>query len=700
MKFKILILLILVLMTSGCVYYNTFYNAEKYFNEAQEIELNDTNKPTNTAIQKYKKVIKKCGIVLEYYDGSKYADDALLLMAKSFFYIGRNFTQTISTLEDMIKFYPDSELVPEATLYIARAKYEFRQEKEAYDLLHEFLINNEFKDHHPEALQTLANYKLRENDYVQTNYYLNRLIEEYPDSDEYEEAYFLQGKSQNEAGVYDKSNEIFLKLLKSKVTRKTKYDAKYYISLNYLLLEEYQTAADYATKLLKDEYRENKISRIQLVQARSLAGLGSIDDAVVILEAIAEDNKRTSLSASAFYFLGEIYFHNLKEYPTAIEFYNKVKNENRDSEYLENSISQSAIASQIIQYYNPTSKISAEELINQQFKLAEFYIEYLQMPDSALIVYNDIIQQENRFRTAIDTLQIQLDSLVVIIDSLELADSLMQTIVIDSLLQTSIPDSLKNDAKEDIKAQKINLQTEYNSLKSLIQNAEENISLYQKEFIPFAKFTKLWLYKEVIIDSIEVDKIFNELQSDYPDNKYTYAAEQFLTGKDSIVIATRKHINETAQYTDAVNHIETQPEKTVESLLPIANNTQHEYRYKALYSLGYINYFLLADSLSAKPYFDSVLAYTENTIFKTEILKFYNGENFIKISRLPYIERMIQAELDKENAEQKKLEKLEEEKEKEENPEKGKNIEILPEEKKEDPEIKSPIKGLSNDQKG
>jgi len=700
MKFKILILLILVLMTSGCVYYNTFYNAEKYFNEAQEIELNDTNKPTNTAIQKYKKVIKKCGIVLEYYDGSKYADDALLLMAKSFFYIGRNFTQTISTLEDMIKFYPDSELVPEATLYIARAKYEFRQEKEAYDLLHEFLINNEFKDHHPEALQTLANYKLRENDYVQTNYYLNRLIEEYPDSDEYEEAYFLQGKSQNEAGVYDKSNEIFLKLLKSKVTRKTKYDAKYYIASNYLLLGEYQTAADYATKLLKDEYRENKISRIQLVQARSLAGLGSIDDAVAILEAIAEDNKRTSLSASAFYFLGEIYFHNLKEYPTAIEFYNKVKNENRDSEYLENSISQSAIASQIIQYYNPTSKISAEELINQQFKLAEFYIEYLQMPDSALIVYNDIIRQENRFRTAIDTLQIQLDSLVVIIDSLELADSLMQTIVIDSLLQTTIPDSSKNDAKEDIKTQKINLQTEYNSIKSLIRNAEENISLYQKEFIPFAKFTKLWLYKEVLIDSIEVNKIINELQSDYPDNKYTYAAEQFLAGKDSIVIATRKHINETAQYTDAVNHIETQPEKTVESLLPIANNTQHEYRYKALYSLGYINYFLLADSLSAKPYFDSVLAYAENTIFKTEILKFYNGENFIKISRLPYIEQMIQAELDKENAEQKKLEKLEEEKEKEENPEKGKNIEILPEEKKEDPEIKSPIKGLSNDQKG
>ena len=222
MKVQISVLLAILLIASGCVYYNTFYNAEKYFEEAQEIELNSSNRPTNNAIQKYKKVIKKCGIVLEYYEGSKYTDDALLLMAKSFFYIGRNYTQTISTLEDMIKFYPESELVAEAKLYIARANYEFNQEEKAYDLLHEFLLNNELKDHHPQALQILANYKLQENDYVQMDYYLNKLIEEYPDSDEYEEAFFLQGKSQNEAGFYAKSNKIFLKLLKSKVTRKTK----------------------------------------------------------------------------------------------------------------------------------------------------------------------------------------------------------------------------------------------------------------------------------------------------------------------------------------------------------------------------------------------------------------------------------------------------------------------------------------------
>jgi len=673
MKIKLLIILVLLLLLSGCVYYNTFYNAEKFFTEAQEMELNDDGRPKTNAIQKYNKVIKKCGIVLEYYEGSKYTDDALLLMAKSFFYIGRNYTQTISTLEDMIMFYPESELVPDAKLYIARAKYEFRQEEEAYDLLHEFLLNVDFKEHHPKALQILANYKLRENDNVQTDYYLNRIIEDYPESDEYEEAFFLQGKSQNEAGNYEKSNEIFFKLLKSKVTRKTKFDAKYYISLNYLLLNEFQLATDYATKLLKDEYRENKISRIRLIQARSYAELDNTNDAIAILEAITEDNKRSSLSASAFFFLGEIYFDKLKEYSTAIENYNKVKGEDRDSEYVEDAISQSVIASQIIQYYNPTSKISAEELINQQFKLAEFYIEYLGMPDSALIVYNDIIHQEDRFKIALDTLQTQLDSISIIIDSLVMADS---------LLQITTNDSTKLDEKEETEKRKINLQSEYDSISLLFENAEDNISLYQKEFIPFAKFTKLWLYKKVLTDSVEANSIYNELLTEYPENKYTYAAEQFLAGKDSIIITTKKYIYETTEYDYAISKLEIDPEQTIESLLPIANNIDHEYRYKALYGLGYINYFMLADSLSAKPYFDSVLAYPSNSEFKTEVSKFYDGENFIKISRLPFIEQMIQEELEKETSEQ-------EVEDKKENKEPEKSLV----EKKEEPENTSPAKG-------
>ena len=95
LKKYIFIIILSTLILSGCVYYNTFFNAKKYFTEAQDIGLKEDGKPTSNAINKYNKAIKKCGVVLSDYKDSKYADDALFLMARSLFYIGRNYTQAI-----------------------------------------------------------------------------------------------------------------------------------------------------------------------------------------------------------------------------------------------------------------------------------------------------------------------------------------------------------------------------------------------------------------------------------------------------------------------------------------------------------------------------------------------------------------------------------------------------------------------------
>ena len=224
-------------MITGCVYYNTFFNAEKYFEEANTMDLKDDGTPTANAIQKYNRVIQKCGVVLTDYKDSKYADDALFLMAKCFYYIGRNHTQAIKNFEELIEFYPESAFLPEAIIYIAKSKYDFRQKEEAYKLLQNFLLLDKYKEYHPQALQLLANYYLEEEDYVQTDFYLQKLIEKYPKAKEYETAFFLKGKAQYDAGNYKNSNNIFVSLLKSKVSRNIKYDARYYMALNFLLME-------------------------------------------------------------------------------------------------------------------------------------------------------------------------------------------------------------------------------------------------------------------------------------------------------------------------------------------------------------------------------------------------------------------------------------------------------------------------------
>ena len=64
---NVLILGILLLNIS-CVYYNTFYNAKKYFRDAEKVRLEneDRSLPAN-AQTSYAKVIDKCELVLEKY---------------------------------------------------------------------------------------------------------------------------------------------------------------------------------------------------------------------------------------------------------------------------------------------------------------------------------------------------------------------------------------------------------------------------------------------------------------------------------------------------------------------------------------------------------------------------------------------------------------------------------------------------------
>ena len=58
--------IVVIAATSSCVYYNTFYNAQKYFKDAEKIRLEneDRSLPVN-AQTAYTKVIEKCNVVLE-----------------------------------------------------------------------------------------------------------------------------------------------------------------------------------------------------------------------------------------------------------------------------------------------------------------------------------------------------------------------------------------------------------------------------------------------------------------------------------------------------------------------------------------------------------------------------------------------------------------------------------------------------------
>ncbi|MFN2432796.1 MAG: tol-pal system YbgF family protein [Gemmatimonadota bacterium] len=106
----------------GCVYFNTFYNAEKYYAEGEEL-VRDAPRGESlppSARTAFEKSIEKSSAVLAAHGDSKYADDALLLLAKAHHHLG-NHAEAAAALEVLLREHPESDLRDDAMLWLARA---------------------------------------------------------------------------------------------------------------------------------------------------------------------------------------------------------------------------------------------------------------------------------------------------------------------------------------------------------------------------------------------------------------------------------------------------------------------------------------------------------------------------------------------------------------------------------------------------
>ncbi len=607
MKLKIIRLTVVTLIIlSGCVYYNTFYNAKNYFEKAKAKSLKDNGRPTPQAISLYNKSMKKCGIILTDYKNSKYCDDALFLLAKCL-YNKQNYMLAKEQFENFLKKYPDNELCPEAILYSAKSDFFLGNKQEAYTKLQEFLLNDKMKKFHPKAYLTLSEYYFHDKLYNSAEKYLQDLIEKYPDSEEYEEAFFRLGEIYNIAEDYEKSSEEFSKFLKHRFSRNKKLDARYYIAFNNIMFDKADLALKQIKRLLKDEYREDKIPRIKLIEARANVKLGNYKLAETEFDNIIKNNPRKKIAASAAYFLGNMYFKNLHNYEKAITYFNKVKSNYKKSEYVTDALSKSTIASQILQYNSSENKnIDTEKLVNQSFKLADHYLNILNLPDSSLTVYNQIIENKNVMKAKIDSLETQISTLSDSTDSLQIA-------------------------RRD-------------SLESSLKKFSETFKLYNKRYVPFAYFLKLWIYKKVKNDSINSEKTFQILKTQFPNNKYFFAAQKIMKNQkvDEIISPQEKAL--ITKYDRIISDSSENPDSSIIKLKKLSVPEDSDLYRKKLFSLGFIYYYDLKDTSSAKPYFDSLLTEKSNDEYSEYIKKFYDGKSFTITDSLSYLNSLLRKE--------------------------------------------------------
>jgi TolA-binding protein len=672
----------LVLFLAGCSYDNSLYNARKYFNQAQARPLNPQGRPTPQAVDEYMKTITKCGFILTERPNSKEADDALFLLAKALFYRGNSQFQAKDQFQSLIRNFPDSPYIPEAVLYLAKTMRQVNESVEAENLLTAYIRNPKSEKQHPKAILLLADFAVQDKDNIKAQYWLERILTEFKGSVHAKEALFLLGVNLYEQQDYLNSLEQFRRVVSSRgMNRNVKLDSRLYLALNYLHLKELQKSLSIAKRLLRDEDRTDKIPAVRLVIGRILLAKNDETEAIEQLQSIIKANPRTASSAEAYFRLAEYYFYNKSDIQLAIENYNKAKTEFAASPFQPEANRKHAALLQIYQKANIKITDNPQLYVDTKVESAENYMLVMSMPDSAIVMLDNISLVPQGYRVAIDSLlsvktrlTLEIDSLSVLVDtvavSIELpdttavslenvvqysdslsasdtkhtatSDSISESEIVsgfpmrDSLdaetveenkVKTGIPETTKT-ATQNPNLTKLNqLQAELTQVDNLLKDNIEILSKFETEYIPYTKFVKATLIYKTDPESDILTQIYSDMETQFPENKYTLAMKLMLEGKLVRLIDTALEAEE-AELDFALSNIATEPDTSLFLLGRLAESTYPNIKDRAIFRLGWHYTFEEQDTTKAKEYLDEILKGDKTTDIAKLVLRFYSGKRF------------------------------------------------------------------------
>lgn len=311
---------------SGCVYWNTMYNAKKLFRDAEKQnnpEEGGTRMSANRRL--YEDAIAKAAKVVQKHPKSKYHDDALFLIGVSYFRID-NYSKSESALRELLAVHPKSDYVEESKLYLARCRMQLGDEQAAYRTFTELSTSARKPEWRAEASFQRGVYlaSIGANDSAVAVF--QEILDLYPNSKRAYSARLLAGEQ--------------LRLLKRPIEAMELYQP---LTVHKDPLIQYSAlvgigGAAYEADLLdsgiaifsmmaeNDTYADS-IGPVRLMLGDGLERRGDLDGAWRQYEQVAAALERTLWSATAYFNMAEIKQYQHNDLASAKSYYDRVREE-------------------------------------------------------------------------------------------------------------------------------------------------------------------------------------------------------------------------------------------------------------------------------------------------------------------------------------------------------------------------------------
>lgn len=329
-------------------YFNTFFNAKENYDEAYEdyvtrVLANYSERLDSIYIapslsqeskDKFNKAIEKASKVIQYHKSSAFMDQAVLLIGKSYFYLGdylkaeRKFSEFISKLSK-------STYIDEALLFHARTQLRLGNNEPALARLNDLIANSKDKAIVAAAYQSLAEHYINLKDYESSIKNYNKSIEYSNDNEFKAQMQFLIASvtaRQNQA----KGAAEFLKVLNYSASFELEFLARYNYVKNLIISNNLSGVIKLVDQLDID-YKDNPeyLPDISYLRAMYYGEKKNYKEAVKHYKEVIIKYPKSVASSDASYILGDYYENQKGDYITALWYYRYSGDENANGHYKE-----------------------------------------------------------------------------------------------------------------------------------------------------------------------------------------------------------------------------------------------------------------------------------------------------------------------------------------------------------------------------
>ena len=640
---RYLLILLLPVFIAGCgvwnnftTYFNLYYNTEHLFNDAEEDILAQRSDlfspiipPLNGATaQKLQKVIEKCSNILQFKSDSKYVDNALLMLGKTFYY-QQNYLKSERELNELLATQKDSDLRLEAQLWLGKCQMKqgntatglstlesvrkTAEENDDGDILESVLIE-ELKhkvatDDYEGAIQASQNFLKVSNDNIvsaKVAFELGKLYE-------------LVNEDESAAKAYDEVSD---------------YSPPYDLELNSKIAYgvalrkagHKKEALELFDNMSSEDKYKDAYDHIDYEKGITLDSLGNYTEALNVLTQVDTTFKNTQYAGAAKFEIGKLYEYNLNNYDSAYAYYLKAKSTLLPPEYKE------PLTEKVDKFkkysdlkddlsFNKTQLryvLNPEEFVNDS-------IAYVKMQDSVRELSNEIGNNNS---------QIQNSSVARRTNNPGLALTLQQTRALQRILKLKPPVKPTVDA-DSIENKIVFTEYELGNLFYTDFNLPDSAYYYYSDVLKnhtesVYKAKTLFVMGNLYLaqgDSVKADSVFNYVYDNYKNDQIVNAVAGILNKP----LINFEYDPAKDIYAQAESELNKQNyHSSIAHLANIYNNyPKSASAPKALYAEGWIFENLLDRPDSAAIIYDSLTSKYPTSEYAAKIsskLKFYHSE--------------------------------------------------------------------------